>query len=810
MESVMTPPAATAAGTHKPFRTAAVLGAGTMGSQIAAHLANAGLQVYLLDVTPESIGREGKPNSIVEKAFKAATRLSPAPFMNEAAKRRVTLGNFDEHFDRVGEVDWVIEVVIEKMAIKQSVMARVEETARKDAVISTNTSGLPIGEIAEGRSDSFKSRFLGTHFFNPPRYLKLFEMIPTADTDPAVVERVAHFARVHLGKGIVVAKDTPNFIGNRIGVYGIMGAIDQFESGAFTIEEIDQLTGTLIGHPRSATFRTADVVGLDVLGHVTENLYENVPGDESREMFRSRDVLAKLVEAKLTGQKAGGGFYKKTKEGILSINPASMEYEPKKDSDLDIKAFKKAGDLKARLNALYEDEGRAGQFFRTTTLDLLAYSARRIPEIADTPKDIDNAMCWGFGWEAGPFEIWDLLGVDRVRDGMAEHGLATPDWVASVPSEGFYGEAHGIRQVWTPVAEASGDGAPGGGYVAAPTPADEISLPAIRATEGTELWKNSEAALLDMGDGVALFEFRSKANSLGQEVMGGLRDAIEKVENDPDLRGIVIANDGKNFSVGANLGEMAMAVAMGQMDQVEGYIADFQATIQRVRYAAKPVVVAPHQRVLGGGCEMTMASVQPVLAAETYIGLVELGVGLIPAGTGTMRMTAWAAEKVANRDRPSELQPFVRQAFEHIAMADVATSGKMAIEYGYVPSHTIVVMNDDRRFHVAKQQVLALSNSGYLPPAVMNSIPVLGAPGRAQFDIALFQYVDGGYISEYDRFLASRLAYVMTGGALTGPAEVHEGYLIELEREVFMSLLGEEKTQARVMHILQHNKPLRN
>ncbi|MEO1477521.1 MAG: 3-hydroxyacyl-CoA dehydrogenase family protein, partial [Bacteroidota bacterium] len=297
MESVMTPPAATAAGTHKPFRTAAVLGAGTMGSQIAAHLANAGLQVHLLDVTPESIGREGKPNSIVEKAFKAATRLSPAPFMNEAAKRRVTLGNFDEHFDRIAEVDWVIEVVIEKMSIKQSVMARIEETAREDAVISTNTSGLPIGEIAEGRSDGFKSRFLGTHFFNPPRYLKLFEMIPTADTDPAIVERVAHFARVHLGKGIVVAKDTPNFIGNRIGVYGIMGAIDQFESGAFTIEEIDQLTGTLIGHPRSATFRTADVVGLDVLGHVTENLYENVPEDESREMFRSRDVLAKLVEA---------------------------------------------------------------------------------------------------------------------------------------------------------------------------------------------------------------------------------------------------------------------------------------------------------------------------------------------------------------------------------------------------------------------------------------------------------------------------------------------------------------------------------
>jgi 3-hydroxyacyl-CoA dehydrogenase len=787
---------------YPPFRQAAVLGAGVMGAQIAAHLANAGLNVLLLDVAPKTIGQDGPNNALVEKAFKQASKLKPDPFMSEAAKRRVTLGNFEDDFAKIGGCDWIIEVVVERMDVKRDVMKRIEEHASDSAVISSNTSGLPIGEIAEGRSDGFKKRFLGTHFFNPPRYLKLFEMIPTEETDPEVVARVARFARVHLGKGVVIAKDTPNFIGNRIGVYSMMGAIEMLEGGDYSMEEIDQLTGTIIGHAKSATFRTADVVGLDTLQHVTENLYENVPHDESRERFQTRDMIRRLIDLKQTGQKAGAGFYKKDKKrGILSFDLESGEYTEPKDSDLDLSKLKK-GDLKTRLNNLWEDDGRAGAFFRKSSLDLFGYSARRIPEIADRPLEVDRAIAWGFGWEMGPFEQWDALGVDKVRQALQDEGIEVPDWVDAVPDEGFYRELQpGQREVWNPQK---------GLWESAAMPKDEVGLAAIKSDEKKTLWQNDEAALLDLGDGVALFEFRSKANSLGQAVMDGLVEAIRKVEDDRDLRGMVIGNEGGNFSVGANLGEVVMGMGMGGVESIEPFIEGFQNAVQAVRYSQKPVVVATHQRVLGGGCEITMACPNPVLAAETYIGLVELGVGLIPAGTGTMRMAAWAADQAANRDRPSEIQPFLRQAFETIAMANVATSAPMAKELGFVPESAIVVMNDARRFHVAKQEVIRLSNEGYLPPAVMEKIPVLGAAGRAQFDIALFQFRDGNYISEYDQYLAQKLAYIMTGGALTGPAEVHEDYLLELEREVFLSLLGEEKTQERIASILTTNKPLRN
>ena len=783
-----------------PFRTVAVLGAGVMGSQIAAHFANAGLRVFLLDVTPGQIGREGPNDAVVEGAFKAATKLSPDPFFAESVQRRITLGNFEDDFERVGEADWVIEVVVEQLDVKRELMARVEAAAREDAVISTNTSGLPIHEIAEGRSESFRRRFLGTHFFNPPRYLKLFEVIPTADTDPEVVARVSHFARVHLGKGVVVAKDRPNFIGNRIGIYGIMGAVRQFTDGGYSIEEIDALTGTLVGHPKSATFRTADVVGLDTLVHVTQNLYEGVPEDESRDAFQVPDVLRRLVDLKRLGQKSKAGFYRKEGDAIRSIDPETMAYRDAAALGFDVRAIKQAGDLDARLRALYEDDGRAGQFFRTTTLDLLAYAARRIPEIADRPSDVDKAVRWGFGWEKGPFETWDALGFARVRDDMRAQGLALPAWVDEVPEAGFYREEGGEREVWVP----------GEGYRPDPRPADEWGLAPIKQAEGKTLWKNGEAALLDVGDGVALFEFRSKANALGQEVMQGLRDAIERVERDPDLRGMVIGNEGNNFSVGANLAEMVMAMAMGQSDLIGDFLKGFQDTVLRVRYAEKPVVVATHQRVLGGGCEMVLACPHPVAAAESYLGLVELGVGLIPSGCGTAFMTAKAAEAAAHRDRPSEIQPFLRNAFEQIAMAKVATSALMAKEMGYLPPEAVIVMNAERRFHVAKQEVVRLSEEGYLPPPPRTAIPVLGAPGRAQFEVALWQFEWGHYISEYDHFLASKLAWVMTGGDLTAPAEVHEQYLFDLEREAFLSLLGEEKTQARIQSILTTNKPLRN
>ncbi len=784
-----------------PFRTAAVLGAGVMGSQIAAHLANAGLDVLLLDVTPESIGKEGPKNALVEGAFTAATKMKPDPFFTAEAQKRITLGNFDDDFDKIGEADWIIEVVVERMDIKQSVMERIEAAASDTAVISTNTSGLPIAEIAEGRSDAFKARFLGTHFFNPPRYLKLFEVIPTDATDPEVVARVSSFARVHLGKGIVIAKDTPNFIGNRIGTYAMLGAVEQFEQGNFSIEEIDALTGTLIGHAKSATFRTADVVGLDTLRHVTANLYEAIPEDESRERFLVPDVLQRLVDLKQLGAKSKAGFYKKEGDVIKSFNPATGEYEAPGELSFDVKAFKKAGDLPARLQALWDDDGRAGAFFRATTLDLIGYTARRTPEISDSPSNIDRALKWGFGWEMGPYEIWDTLGVDAVRQALADADIDVPDWVADVPADGFYRDTEsGVPEVWTP---ATGE------YQSDPRPADEWGLTYIKEDETNTLWKNDEAALLDVGDGVALFEFRSKSNSLGQEVISGLMEAIDKVETDRDLRGMIIGNEGSNFSVGANLGEVAMAVMMGQLDDLGPFIETFQKAVFKIRYATKPVVVTTHQRVLGGGCEMTIACPHPVLAAETYMGLVELGVGLIPAGGGTTMMAAKAAE-LAGSEYVNEIQSVLRQHFEQIAMAKVAESAEQARAMHFVGDDAIVVMNDARRFHVAKQEVVRLSEQGYLPPPVRTHVKVLGAPGRAQFDVALHQFKEGRYISEYDQYLASRLAWVMTGGDLTAPAEVHEDYLLELEREVFLSLLGEEKTQARIQSILTTNKPLRN
>ncbi len=794
--------AGTPAWALKPFRTAAVLGAGVMGSQIAAHLANAGLDVLLLDVTPESIGKEGPKNDLVEAAFKAATKMKPDPFFSADAQKRITLGNFDDDFDKIGDADWIIEVVVERMDVKKEVMERIENAASDTAVISTNTSGLPIGEIAEGRSDDFKSRFLGTHFFNPPRYLKLFEVIPTPDTDPDVVARVSAFARVHLGKGIVVAKDTPNFIGNRIGTYAMLGAVEQFETGDFSIEEIDALTGTLIGHAKSATFRTADVVGLDTLRHVTANLYDAIPDDESRDRFQVPNVLQRLVDLKQLGAKSKAGFYKKEGKTIRSFNPETGAYDDPKEVGFDVGAFKKAGDLPARLRALWADDGRAGEFFRDTTLDLIGYTARRTPEISDSPANTDRALQWGFGWEMGPYEMWDVLGIDAVRDALKEHDITVPDWVADVPAEGFYRETEaGIPQVWTP---GTGD------YVDDPRPADEWGLAYLKKDAANTLWENDDAALIDVGDGVAVFEFRSKSNSLGQEVIAGVMEAIAKVEDDRDLRGMIIGNEGGNFSVGANLGEVAMAVMMGQVSDLEPFIKTFQDAVFKIRYATKPVVVATHQRVLGGGCEMTMACPHPVLAAETYIGLVELGVGLIPAGGGTTMLTARAAELAPNPDRPSEVQPFLRQHFEQIAMATVAESAQQARDMNLVGEDAIIVMNDARRFHVAKQEVVRLSEQGYRPPAVRSHIPVLGAPGRAQFEIALYQFQQGGYVSEYDQHLGSRLAWVMTGGDLTGPAEVHEDYLLELEREVFLSLLGEEKTMARIQSILTTNKPLRN
>ncbi|MBD3885712.1 enoyl-CoA hydratase/isomerase family protein [Phormidium tenue FACHB-886] len=778
----------------KPFRTAAVLGAGVMGTQIAAHLANAGLTVHLLDIPAKS----AQKNDLVEAAFKKALKQSPPVFFTEKMARRVILGNFDQHFDRIAEADWVIEAVVENLEVKQQLMKRLEAVIREDTIVSTNTSGLPIHAIAEGRSESFRQQFLGTHFFNPPRYLKLLELIPTADTRSDILKRMQWFGRMYLGKGIVIAKDTPNFIANRIGMYATMLGLQAWTKQGYTIEEIDTLTGTLVGRPKSATFRTADLVGLDTLLYVVKNLYPMIPQDESREMFLVPEVLHKLVATGTLGAKTGQGFYKKQNREILSLNLETLAYQPAKPLDLgDIAAIEKLP-LTDRLRALYHDSGRAGSFFRHTMLNILGYSARRIPEIADNSNEIDRAMRWGFGWELGPFEIWDALGFETVLTDMKAADIPLPDWVEKMHSNGsrsFYENDRSGHEKYQDVSVK--------------TPLDEINLVALKADPNRLLWQNPEAALLDLGDGVVLYEFRSKGNTLSLNVINGLAEVLDLLEAHDDYKGLVIGNDNPNFSGGANLAEIAMMAQSGNSDAITNLIIQFQSILQRVHYATKPVVAALQGRVLGGGCELAMACPQVVAAAETYIGLVELSVGLIPGAGGIMRMVARATERAAC-ESPDCIRPYIKTAFETIAMAKVSNSAYEAQELGFLSSTAQIVMNADRRLFAAKAEVLHLDRLGYQPPSKQNAIQVLGTPMRAALEHTAYIFQQGGFASEYDRYLANRLAYVMAGGEITSPTWVHEDYLLRLEREMFLPLLNQPKTQERIAHMLKTKKPLRN
>jgi 3-hydroxyacyl-CoA dehydrogenase len=779
---------------HKPFQTAAVLGAGVMGTQIAAHLANAGLTVYLLDLPAKS----GDKNSLVEGAIKKAMKQSPPIFFTEKMSRRVISGNYDDHFDRLADVDWVIEAVVENLDIKRQLMQRLEATIRSDTVVSSNTSGLPITAIAEGRSESFRQRFLGTHFFNPPRYLKLLELIPTADTDPTVLEQMRWFGERHLGKGIVVAKDTPNFIANRIGMFATMLAMKAWTEQGYTIEEIDTLTGTIVGRPKSATFRTADMVGLDTIMYVASNLYPAIPQDEQREVFRVPKVLQKMVQTGTLGAKSGQGFYKKQDKQILSLNPETMGYAAPQPQNLgDIDRIAKLPDLGDRLRALYADSGRAGEFFRPYILALLNYSAQCIPEVADCVTEIDHAMQWGFGWEWGPFQIWDALGMETILTDMQTARMAIPAWIDKMQqmcARSFYHNHH----VYKPELH----------YTPLSTSATEIDLEMLKESPQNTLWENPEAALLDLGDGVVLYEFRSKGNTLSLNVVNGLVEVLDLLEQ-RDFKGMVIGNASAHFSGGANLAEMGMMAQTRKLDAIAQLIVQFQSLMQRIHYFPKPIVAAIQGRVLGGGCELVMACPHVVAAAETYIGLVEVGVGLIPGAGGIMRMVARATERAAS-ETPGHIQPFLRNAFETIATAKVSGSAYEAQELGYLPCDAEIVMDGDLRLSIAKSEVLHLDYTGYTPPPKQNSIMVLGRPGRAMLDHAAYIFQQSGYASEYDRYLAGRLAYVMTGGELTAPALVSEDYLLQLERENFIPLLSQTKTQERIGHMLKTKKPLRN
>ncbi|MEM9273382.1 MAG: 3-hydroxyacyl-CoA dehydrogenase NAD-binding domain-containing protein [Cyanobacteria bacterium P01_F01_bin.143] len=784
----------------KPFYTAAVLGAGVMGSQIAAHLANAGLTVHLLDIA----ATEGDKNSLVEAAWKKALKQKPPILFTEKTARRVILGNFDEHLDLLADVDWVIEAVVENLAIKQQLLARLDGIIGQHTIISTNTSGLPVQEIARGLPLSFRSNFLGTHFFNPPRYLKLLELIPTPDTNPEVLDRLKWFGRIHLGKGLIVAKDTPNFIANRIGIYATMLGIKAFTEQGYTIEEIDILTGTLVGRPKSGTFRTADLVGLDTLVYVAKNLYPAIPKDESREIFRVPTLLAKLVATGKLGAKTGQGFYKKEAGNILSVNPQTLNYEPAQPLNLGehLKEIKKL-DLAERLRALYRDAGRAGELFRSMMLSILSYSANRIRGITDSPAEIDRAMRWGFGWEMGPFQIWDALGFATVITDMQSLGMPLASWIKTMikhrQAQGFYAQDKlQTQRVYLASQE----------YVALDNPEDEIDLNLIKSQPKNILWQNEEAALLDLGDDVVLYEFRSKGNTLSFKVMDGFTKVLTLLENS-DYRGMVIGNNKANFSAGANLAEMGALAQEGHFDGIGDLVVQFQEILQRIHYFSKPIVAAVQGLAIGGGCELVMACPQVVAAAESYIGLVELSVGLIPGAGGIMRMATWA-EKQAAIESASQIQPFLQKAFETIGMAKVSNSAQEAQELGFLASTAKIIMNGDRRLYVAKQEVIRLDLEGYAPIPHEDAIRVLGSPARAALEQAAYIFQQGGYISEYDRFLADRLSYVISGGELSAPSLVSEDYLLKLERETFVPLLKEPKTQERIVHMLKTKKPLRN
>jgi 3-hydroxyacyl-CoA dehydrogenase len=789
----------------KPFRTVAVLGAGVMGSQIAAHLANAGLRVHLLDM-PAAVDSAGKGdrNALVTAAFNRATKQSPPIFFSDKGIHRIELGNYEDHFDRLADVDWVIEAVIENLEIKQQLMARLDGVVKADAVISSNTSGLPIHEIVAGCSEHFRQQFLGTHFFNPPRYLKLLELIPTVDTDAMVLARMMWFGREYLGKGVVLAKDTPNFIANRIGLFATFLGMQALDKG-YSIEEIDVLTGPLVGRPKSATFRTADLVGLDTLNYVATHLYQALLADEQREMFAVPPLLSRLVEAGALGAKTGQGFYKKVQGNIFSVNVKTLAYEPSQPLQLeDLSEISLQPQLTDRLRSLYQLPGRTGDLFRQMTLALLSYSACCLLEIADSPLDIDQAMRWGFGWQMGPFEIWDALGVQIVRDDLRKHQQPVPVWVDKMAqrNETFYQRHeldHGLM-VKTPTVET--------GYQAVLRPKSEILVSELSVLPDRVLWQNTESALLDMGDGVALFEFRSKGNTLSNEVIRGLEQTLDWLETEA-YHGLVIGNDSDHFCGGANLMEMGQMAQTANWDAVAYLITHFQSLLQRIHHYHKPIVAAVRGRALGGGCELVMACPQVVAAAESYIGLVELGVGLIPGAGGIMRMVERAADRAAS-GAPSHIQPFLTHAFQTIALGKVSSSAEEAQQFGYLLPTARIIMNSEDRLYVAKEEVLRLAHQGYRPLPQRDDIWVLARPGRAVLEHMAYVLEQGGFASAYDRYLASQLAYVMTGGELSAPTRVSADYLLQLERDNFVPLLKNVKTQARMAHLLQYKKPLRN
>ncbi|WKV12664.1 3-hydroxyacyl-CoA dehydrogenase/enoyl-CoA hydratase family protein [Marivirga harenae] len=796
------------------IKKVAVLGSGIMGSRIACHFANIGVEVLLLDIVPFELTDAEKDkgltkedpqvrNRIVNEAFESTLKGKPASLYHKDFANRISLGNFDDDMHKIKDCDWVLEAVVERLDIKKKVFSKVEEHRTKGTIISSNTSGIPIHMMLEERSEDFQKHFIGTHFFNPPRYLKLLEIIPTPKTDQAITDFLMHYGDLYLGKTTVLCKDTPAFIANRVGIYAILKVVESMQKLGMNIDEIDKLTGPVIGRPKSATFRTSDVVGLDTLIKVANGLYENLPNDEARETFNLPDVIGKLEDNKWLGDKTGQGFYKKTKKDgkteILTLDLESMEYKPKsKPKFSTLESTKQISNLKERFPVLLGGKDKAGEFYRDSFYGLFKYASNRIPEISDELYRIDQAVCTGFGWEIGPFETWDTLGVKKTVEKMEEAGYKPNQWVYDMLDSGadsFYKVEAGQKQYYDLDSKK---------YVNIPGTEEFIILENLKES-GKEIWSNAEAGIIDLGDGIINVEFRSKSNSLGGGVIEAINKAISMGEE--KYRGVVISNEGSNFSVGANLGMIFMYAIEQDYDELDFMIRQFQQTMMRARYSAVPVVVAPHNMALGGGCELSMHADHVQASAETYIGLVEVGVGVIPGGGGTKENALRVADRYQDGD--VELNA-LQNAYMNIAMAKVATSAHEARDMGILRPSDGISMNRSRQIADAKAAAIRLADAGYTMPVQRTDIKVQGKTGIALFKAGVSGMKMGRYISEHDQKIADKLAYVMCGGDLSYPQEVSEQYLLDLEREAFLSLLGEKKTLERIQAVLQGGKPLRN
>src|SRR5690554_2902470 len=797
------------------IRSAAVLGAGTMGSQIAAHLANQGIPVLLLDIVPKDAGDDPKErNRVVLNALENLKRLKPAPLAGQASLKLITPGNFEDDLPRLKDVDWVVEAVVENLDIKHQLWSKAAAQVRPDAIVSSNTSGIPIHRIAEVLPEALRKRFLGTHFFNPPRYLYLLEVIPTPDTDPEVVRRISEFAERVLGKGVVLAKDTPNFIANRVGTYGLIETLRVMEEQGLRADEVDAVTGPAMGRPRSATFRTLDLVGIDVFKMVADNLHTAAPEQWERDAFAVPPVIDALIERGALGEKTRQGFYKREKvDGetqILVLDPETMEYVPRRRLDApSLTATRAMDDPRERIRYLVNADDKAGRFAWEIMKRTLLYTARVAADMADDIVSIDNAMRWGFGWELGPFQVWDAIGLRESVRRMRDEGADIPEWVAKLAESdtpAFYALDGGAMTY------ATFDGRRAL-LKERPRTFDVVRLKArekvVRALPGVTMY--------DLDDGVALVDFHSPKQAIGGDLMQMLHFAMQKVRS--EFRGLIISSHVlPNFSVGANLALILMAAQEGEWDEVDLAVRQFQGVNQALKYFERPVVVAPYGMTLGGGAELTFAADRVVAAFETYIGLVEVGAGLIPGGGGTKEMLIRVMEGTPGlldgatggaMHTAVDPQPLVNKAFEIIGTAKVATSAAEAVELNYLRKTDKIVANQHHLWYEAKKLVIEMDAAGYRPPQPP-LIPALGPDGRAVLELGAQQLHWSGWATEYDLHIARKLAYVLTGGDVPAGTRVTEQYLLDLERQEFLSLVGHPKTLARMQHILKTGKPLRN